>query len=516
MEPGDDPQQHSAVAQHPHWSGFDLAALLILFLTMGRVAATWTVFSATIDEPVHISAALELYEHHRYALQQENPPLPRVVFGLPAWLGGMTFDESKNISEQLRMVFFTNDRYKTNLVLARSGNLLFLILAAYAVWAWARRTLGPHGAVLAVFLFCLQPMVSGFAGLATHDMAATAGVGLSLLAFVNWMDTRTRRAAALFGVAFGFAVLCKFSCIGYVPAACFVMVLARSWREPSARSLWRAVPAALSIAILGTAATIAVGYALQPAAFLEGIRKLFEVAQAGHTSFLLGKVSSEGWWFYFPIALALKTTIASLLLMLSAVFLRRSPVTEALVAAVAILAVAMTSRLDLGVRYILPIYVPLSVAAAGCVIAMVGSGKPWLRIAATSLLLWHAGTSIVAGADTFPYFNAFAGSTPWRILNDSNIDWGQDVLRLRDVARQERIPAIQTSIASISSIDHLGLPARTDVQALQPLHGWVAISEFNLAMGRGISPEIRNWIDQTFETRPYQRVGTSIRLYRFD
>lgn len=414
------------------------------------------------------------------------------------------------------MVFFTNDRYKTNLVLARCGNLPFLVLASYAVWAWARRVFDPHAAALALFLFCLQPMVSGFAGLATHDMAATAGVGLSLLAFLNWMDARTLRAAAGFGVTFGFAVLCKFSCIGYVPAACLAMFVVRNWREPSARSLWRSAPVALAIAIAGTVATIVMGYMLQPAAFLEGIRKLFEVARQGHTSFLLGEVRSEGWWFYFPIALALKTTIASLLLVVGAVVLRRGPAMEAMLAALAILVVAMTSRLDLGVRYILPMYVPLSVAAAGCVIAMVESGKPWLRIAATSLLLWHAGASIAAGADTFPYFNAFAGSTPWRILSDSNIDWGQDILRLRDVARRERISAIQTSVASISSIDHLGLPERTDVQALQPLHGWVAISEFNLAVGRGISPEIRAWIDETFAARPYKRVGKSIRLYHFD
>jgi hypothetical protein len=104
---------------------------------------------------------------------------------------------------------------------------------------------------------------------------------------------------------------------------------------------------------------------------------------------------------------------------------------EALAAAIAILLVAMPSSLALGVRYVLPLYVPLAFAGAAAFISM---KRQWIAIA---LLVWHTGASVLAHPDSFAYFNE-AAAAPWRLLLDSNIDWGQDALRLRDVVRERK------------------------------------------------------------------------------
>jgi hypothetical protein len=228
----------------------DVATLALILLAMLRIASTWTVFAAMVDEPMHISAGLELYSRHVYEYQPENPPLPRLVLALAPHLGGMTFDPSPDKVPQLLGVFYSNGRYERNLVLARAGNLLFFAIAALAVWRWARRELGVTGGFVATLLFTMQPVVLGHSGVATHDAAATAGVALSLLAFSRWLDVGDLRfrvarnqwprlgqlataRAAVAGAAFGFAVLCKFSCIGYVPAAWAAMVAIRlvgGWR----------------------------------------------------------------------------------------------------------------------------------------------------------------------------------------------------------------------------------------------------------------------------------------------
>ena len=101
-------------------------------------------------------------------------------------------------------------------VLARCGNLLFFALAAFATWAWARRELGEPGAAVAIFLFTFQPMILGHAGLATHDMAATAGPRSRSCCSCLAREPTIKRAM-LFGAAFGFAILCKFLLLGYVP-----------------------------------------------------------------------------------------------------------------------------------------------------------------------------------------------------------------------------------------------------------------------------------------------------------
>ena len=99
----------------------DVAALALIALSMLRIASTWTVFSATVDEPMHISAGLQLYTQHAYTYQPENPPLPRLVLALVPWLAGMDFDPNRGMEEQLLRVFYSDGRYETNLVLARAG-----------------------------------------------------------------------------------------------------------------------------------------------------------------------------------------------------------------------------------------------------------------------------------------------------------------------------------------------------------------------------------------------------------
>jgi 4-amino-4-deoxy-L-arabinose transferase-like glycosyltransferase len=458
--------------------------MALIALSMLRIASTWTVFSATVDEPMHISAGLQLYTQHVYTYQPENPPLPRLVLALAPWLGGMDFDPSRPVPEQLLHVFYSGGHYERNLVLARAGNLLFFLIASLATWWWARRELGPAAGVIATLLFTFQPMVVGHAGLATHDVAATAGVAVSLLAFSRWLELRTIRSAALFGVAFGFAALCKFSCIGYVPAACLAMfLLRRDWR-------WRSLAVAVPVALVA----IWAGYAFTIDPLVAGIRGLAAIDRAGSLAFLFGEGRTTGWWWYFPAAVALKSTIASLAL---AGFTRRRGV-EALAAATAILLVAMPSRLDLGVRYVLPLYAPLAVAGAAAVVAM---QRRWLAIA---LLVWHTGASAIAHPDAFPYFNEAAGRQPWTLLLDSNLDWGQDALRLRHVIREKKIDRIGLAVQGWHDWDALGFPPHYDLQRDVPSQGWIAVSEHLYGLANR-TPWLRG--------RRYERIGTSIRLY---
>lgn len=472
----------------------DIAAVALIALSMLRIASTWTVFSATVDEPMHISAGLQLYTQHAYTYQPENPPLPRLVLALAPWLGGMDFDPGRAVQDQLLRVFYSGGRYETNLVRARLGNLVFFLAAALATWWWARRELGETGGFVATLLFTLQPMIAGHAGLATHDMAATAGVVISLLAFTRWLDEPTVKRAALFGIAFGFSVLCKFSCIGYVPAACAAMYLVRVLRDRDLRQPWIAFPAALVTAL----ATVWIGYAFTMDTFLRGIQGLAAIDREGHFSYALGRVTMKGWWWYFPLAIALKTTIASLLLALGALFARRRVAAEALAAVVAILLVAMPSHLTLGVRYVLPLYAPLAVAGAAAAVAL----RPrWIVMA---LLVWHSGASVLAHPDAFPYFNEIAGREPGRLLLDSNLDWGQDMLRLRAVVREKKIDRLGHAVLGWHDWDALGFPPHSEVQRGVPAQGWVAVSEHLYGVANA-TPWLRG--------RRYERVGTSIRLY---
>src|SRR5262245_30489779 len=136
-----------------------LIAAILVALAALRMASTFRVFSATVDEGTHLSAALEIYQFHQYTVQRGNPPLPRVVMGLAPYLGGMRYDPTPPWPDQLKTPLYGSGKYERNLFLGRLGNLLFFILSAICIWLLAREDLGERAALLAVLLFTMEPVI---------------------------------------------------------------------------------------------------------------------------------------------------------------------------------------------------------------------------------------------------------------------------------------------------------------------------------------------------------------------
>jgi hypothetical protein len=251
--------------------------------------------------------------------------------------------------------------------------------------------------------------------------------------------------------------------------------------------------------------------ALPASSFFVGIAALVKIERRGYLTFFRGAVSTSGWWWYFPFAIALKTTIASLALFIAGIWfaIRDSAVRWAFAewraAALAIVLVAMPSRLDLGIRYILPFYVPFAIAAAATTLAMLRMSRATALIAAV-LLICHLGASVLAHPDYFPYFNAFAGRDPSRYLVDSNIDWGQDILRLRSVVRRKHISSLFMSLMGPADYAALGFPPVHPANPWGASQGWVAVSDHSYQMTK--TQAGWRWLPDK-----YERVGKSIRLY---
>jgi 4-amino-4-deoxy-L-arabinose transferase-like glycosyltransferase len=455
-----------------------VATIAIIVIAAVRVAATYDVFSETNDEPMHISAGLQIFEQHRYDVQNLNPPLPRLFFAAgPRMLGAHLAPEG------FSRTLYTA-AYPKTLIAARAGNLVFLLIALAAAWAWARREAGDAAAFLTVLLLANEPLLLGHAGLTTHDAAATAGVALSLWAF-------SRRNALLLGAAYGAAILCKFSCIGFVPVACAAILLVRRER-PRLRDV--------AIVVAAAAVVVCAGYAFHPKPFIEGILGLRRIDAEGMLSVLHGEIRTKGWWYYFPLAIALKTTLPLLALSLGGVFVPRAR--PYVTAAAAMLLLTLPSHLDLGARYVLPLYVPLALAAAVTLTSI------RIRAVAAVLVVAQIAVAAIAHPDYIAYFNALAGREPSRWLVDSNLEWGQDVKRLAAAARELHVDRLKLSIMTIADLDVLGFPPRETVSPAMPAHGWIAVGEHYYRVAQ-IQFGGRLWLDGL----PYRRIGKSIRLY---
>jgi hypothetical protein len=504
--------------------GVRSAAILLVAIGAFRIAMTWPTFSEGIDEPIHLASGIEMLTRHEYRLHVVNPPLPRLVFALGPWLDGMTLSGLDPVYSNLTRVFQSGRGYLRTLAEARAGNLVFFVIAAIATWMWARREAGDFVALITLLLFTTQPVILGWFGLVTHDGPATAGVAVSLLALSRWLERPTANRALWLGVAYGFAIACKFTCLVFVPVACLAIVLVR-WPlirrfaapspdgrrteaqlvplpsgEGGAKRRVRGAVSALLIP-LSAAAVILIVYApFGIDRFIDGIRDVIKISNGPTESYLFGQVRTTGWWWYFPATLLLKTTLPFLILLIAGVFVARNRVFFAsIAAAAAMLIVTLPSHLDIGVRYVLPLYVPLSLAAAIALERLFA----WKRVIALIVIVWHIGASVRATPDYFPYFNELAGSDPSRYLIDSNLDWGQDILRLSQVVYRP----IGISLFGNVDLDALHFPPYHRLNAFVPEKGWIAISDhaYRIEMRRGGWSWLRN--------RPYRRVGKSIRLY---
>jgi 4-amino-4-deoxy-L-arabinose transferase-like glycosyltransferase len=187
----------------------------------------------------------------------------------------------------------------------------------------------------------------------------------------------------------------------------------------------------------------AAAHQLLPEAYLLGLALTMESTDQ-RAAYLCGEYSNTGWRTYFPIAFVLKTPLATILLIVAgavALARRRAALRDnTLAVGLAVFVViyfttAVLGHFDIGHRHLLPIYPALYIVAAAAV--------SWCDLRAGKLLVgaacaWLLGATLYIHPHYLSYFNELAGGPRHgsRFLADSNLDWGQDLLRLADYARR--------------------------------------------------------------------------------
>jgi hypothetical protein len=545
--------------------------LLLTAIGVARIAATYRPISQTSDEAPNIACGMQWLDLGLYDYGPFHPPLARIAMALGPYLYGARAQKLPDRWKEGNAVLASAPRYNKALALARMGILPFFALACLCVWLWSRGLVGEWGALAAVFLFTNLPPVLAHAGLATSDMAVSAGVSAAVLCLTRWLERPDWRRSVLLGCAFAAAFLSKFSSVVLVPACLVGIAAAWFW---SARA---GLPACLrgngrpgglphrarrfAVALLVAGLLVWSAYRFSwghmtehvaddaagqsgiwshiPSAWLhaleraplpapqilDGLWQVHNHVDAGHAAYLLGRNSYRGWWYFFPVALAVKTPLGFLLLAAIgklALFRERLRPFDwrwwaPLIGAAAILLVCLPATLNIGVRYMLPLYPLLAVLAGSGAVWLFRRRALWGRGLAAILMLWTAVSSVAAHPDYLAYFNEAAGSRPERILVDSDLDWGQDMNLLVKELRQRRVDFFHMAVLYTGDDTRLDLPAWEALEPFQPVTGWVAVSftKFKTygwvaAREKGRTENAFAWLDRY---EPVARVGRSILLY---
>lgn len=483
------------------------AAILVVCLLLagaGRIAATYHNLSITFDEPIHLVCGMEYLSEHVYRYETQHPPLERVMAALGPYLAGMRTTGRPSFTEEAVALLPPDPATDRTLTLMRLGVLPLFVVAGLSLYRGAARRLGKPAGILALAFFTMTPTVLAHAGLATTDIALVACLGGAFFALLSWAEAPNWRSAAILGLWTAVAVLSKFTTLAYLPvSAGFALLFYVFVRKPGVRdlaSLARARWTTFTIAVAVGAAGIWAGYSFSfgqvpgwnislPAPELfDGVRAVLAHNARGHQSYLLGKTSMMGWWYYFPVALAVKTPLPVLLLLIPGSIAcwqqrRRSGLIPMALAA-GILLPAMAGHINIGVRHVLPVYLAFSIIAALGFIRIVRwmGGSTAAIVIPAFLFVWLAWGGIRQHPDYLAYFNEFASSRPEDFLADSDLDWGQEMKRLARRLQESGAREVSLYVWFSESDDpdyvrkRYGFPPILPFDLVNPHEGWNVVS----------------------------------------
>jgi dolichyl-phosphate-mannose-protein mannosyltransferase len=457
--------------------------------------------SITIDEIVMIPSAYYHLAKGNFDLVRDHPPLSKIIAALPllglnirtikpAEAGAPLHSAGYIWAHYERFWEDNRARFRQISFWARIPPILLTIGLGVLIFAFTRELFNARAGVLAVALFSLEPTVLAHGRVVQTDIPAAFGYLLLLFALYRYLGCPAWARAAAVGAGGGVACLAKFSMLLVVPIlvvtfAIMIYLAPRyGWRRERiwAHAGLAAVVALLVInasygfhsrhllpsdeqwiaeSFLGHSAIVkpavlVLSYIL-PTDFLLGVIWQIWHNQVGHNGYLLGEYSATGWWYYFPIAFALKTPLPFLAASIMAIgwcafrgFVQRDRTCLFLLAALAIyVGVSLVARINIGVRYFLPAYALLFVMAGAALDRFIRfrRARPAGMAFAAGVLAWMVFEAARAYPNHIPYMNQLASGRPhWQYLSDSNVEWGDDVRELANYLRARGETQVRSAV----------------------------------------------------------------------
>ncbi|NLF01194.1 MAG: glycosyltransferase family 39 protein [Anaerolineales bacterium] len=458
--------------------------LLLLMLFFGLSLSSARRKSPTVDEGGKLAMGYgflrtfdlrfqALHKHPRLAEAWAALPLladPRVPApaDVPGW------DEPQDYFDYVVNFYYHNPDVARYTFVGRVQTVLLGLVAGALVFRWAAEQFGRPAGLLACFLYTLSPNILANAQLVTNDMAAA----LMCLAVMYVLQRLLRRPSlartALFGALLGAALLTKYSTALLLPAAgllvlCGIGVRSQPWTLWPHLGRWRVL---LRVAAAG-AAVLAVVFIVVWAGFAFEVRQPQTIAlpirvpaasliddfvrlrqfDVSRPAFLLSQWWLGGRWYYYLATFLFKTPVPALVLFLAAVvvMIHRRRTVEQMplwLFPVVYIAFSMAGGRNTGHRYMLPALPCLCILVSQVAAYIYRRVRlSWLRAGFVVAIGGYALVSLVTWPNYLAYFNLLAGgpSRGYRVLLDSNLDWGQDLIQLQRYMEREKLDEVWLS-----------------------------------------------------------------------
>ena len=490
------------------WSWREVAVVAVLLVAHYTLAYTATFGSTTsFDEVLHIVAGVSYWTLDDYRLQPENGNLPQRWAALPLLLAQPAFPaldtdlwrQSNAVLLGRQYLFSMGNDPDAILRVCRAMATCWSAATCLVVWLWSRSLFGTGGGLVSLLLAVWWPSLVAHGPLATSDACAGLFFALGTWALWSLLDRITLGTLLAAAAAIGFAAIAKHSSVLLAPVALAFLAVTTVAGRPlrvrigpldrlitsrpgrlAAGLLALVVPLVAAVVCIWAAcgfryATVPLAsgdvelfrygtlenctehaggvgricaslahWRLLPEAWLYGMSYVASLSRL-RNAFAIGAYSISGWWWFFPLCLAIKNTLPALglagwgivreLQALIGAWRSRSPLSASAWAAVApLVALAvlwptfLTSHLNIGERHLIPSYPLMMVLAGGVWPAVRGR---WLSSVVLGLLALHAVDVTSRYPYSLSYFNQLVPrGREHQWLVDSSLDWGQDLPRL--------------------------------------------------------------------------------------
>lgn len=463
------------------------AVLLLLF----ALQSLWFMRtqSLTYDEPLHIIAGTDAW-HGRFERWNDHPPLGRMWLTVLLARTPINFTEQSNAHE-LRFTAMQPGPewlgWRT-----RPMNLILGLALGVALWFATRRIFSEGAANVALALFAFTPSLIANFSLATTDGIGALFIFLVAIQLARWRHRPATANTILMGLVLAGLLLSKF----YAPplvllALVLMLVIDISGQRLFSRKLnWRPALAALAIAVFlvwagyffhvshlevgngklvvahpnrpvqtfTTHTKLKLSVYIPAGEFVEGMREVIRNNHHGRPAWFLGQIYPNGGSkLYYPVTILLKWPLILVALVVLSLVLgvrKRSRDGRDLLLLLTFpllyFAFALISTYNIGERHILPLY-PFALLIAGGLWEHLRRSRLAKTLVIIALCL-NAADVLRYAPDYLSYFNvAVKPEETWQLLTDSNLDWGQGLIALRNYQQQH--PNETLHLAYFGTID---------------------------------------------------------------
>lgn len=454
------------------WEHLTAGALLLLWLSLA--GQTLFATSVTHDEIWHLPVGVLNWEGD-FSADRLNPPLSRLWASLPLKLKKLDVSTGKDGSETGILFVQEHDAFQSWYFAGRAMHLVWGLGCGVLLYYWMLKLSDRPTALLGLTVWLAFPEVLAHSTLVTPDMPATFGFLLSGFTLWRWLQRPTWRRSVVAGLSVGFLQAMKFTGLVFYPVLVVAVVyLAIVIRKQPQRKRSRVVLGQGGVMLIMSLVVLAGSFGFQglfhslgslnlqsqmlagirdsssffasfplplPVDYVLGIDQQRSIMEGRHPIFLDGVWQLQGFPQYYVMTLLYKLPHLFQALALAGLFVlyrtrerwRFDRFVTIWLPSLLLFGIASFSNMQLGMRYILPLALPLAMSA-GWANRLVTGLTPLARWGCVVVVGLLAVISLRHHPQHLPYFNELAGGPVggrYHLL-DSNLDWGQDLWRVRD------------------------------------------------------------------------------------